>query len=400
MNNVYRLVRRGLSLPHRVLRNIQNKRYVSKEKKGNKGLLYCSHVTYYLDGNAGDTVLSQCVRRVFNIALHIDKWELISVVTPVSTDELSSINRTDVCIVGGGGLFLPDTNENTVSGWQWAISKEQLKSVECPILIFGVGYNYFKGQTASELFIDNLKCLLDKSSFVGLRNKGSIEAIRKIIPSSLHEKIVYQPCPTTLIRKIFNIPKKKKTNNIAVNIAFDRCDRRFGNRKESILRQIAKGIKAIQQLGYNIFYIAHISMDLEFIRYLDEVGCEYKTINLEHSFPAKVYHTYNLMDMVIGMRGHAQMIPFGLNCEIISLSTHDKMKWFLEDIDATDWLIDVQESDGNLGELLLSKFKKIHIEDSERTLRRLIEKQEYLWRITIENLNNIKELLKDDGKNI
>lgn len=39
------------------------------------------------------------------------------------------------------------------------------------------------------------------------------------------------------------------------------------------------------------------------------------------------------------------MIPFGLNCGIISLGTHDKMRWFLDDLGAADWDIDLIVSD-------------------------------------------------------
>ena len=43
------------------------------------------------------------------------------------------------------------------------------------------------------------------------------------------------------------------------------------------------------------------------------------------------------------MRGHAQLIPFGLRRSIISLVSHPKLYWFLQDIDAVDWAVDVNQ---------------------------------------------------------
>src|SRR5699024_7840787 len=43
------------------------------------------------------------------------------------------INATaDAVVIGGGGLFLQDTNPNRLSGWQWKISPEALAALEVP----------------------------------------------------------------------------------------------------------------------------------------------------------------------------------------------------------------------------------------------------------------------------
>ena len=93
------------------------------------------------------------------------------------------------------------------------------------------------------------------------------------------------------------------------------------------------------------------------------------------------------------MRGHAQMIPFGLNCEIVSLVTHNKMKWFLEDINAIDWQIDLMEENENLEGTIYEKFIQIHENSQDDTRRRLIESQEKLWKISQENMAKISEIL-------
>lgn len=366
------------------------KRWEERKKHGS----VLSHVTYYAVGNVGDTVLSKCVRDTFNKSGKY-VWKLINVSDPVNDGLIHHINQRNAVIIGGGGLFLPDTNRNVVSGWQWAVSTDQIKVINVPIIIFSVGYNFFKGQETTELFNKNIECLIKKASFVGLRNNGSVEAIKKIVGSENSRKIVFQPCTTTLIRKIYGkkIPDKKRTNIIGVNIAFDREKNRFGDNKELILSQIAKAIKEIQDKGYKIYYFLHVEKDIEFLKYLDSEHVEYKVKNLSRMFPMECIKIYNDVDLMIGMRGHSQMIPFGLNCEIITLGSHDKMKWFLQDINCMDWYIDINKDISILKDTIVGKFVDIHEIDNKGTHDRLLREQEKLWRITQENIKIITDLV-------
>ncbi|MBP0645265.1 hypothetical protein J8J17_26090, partial [Mycobacterium tuberculosis] len=52
----------------------------------------------------------------------------------------------DAVVIGGGGLFLQDTNPNRLSGWQWKISAETLAGIEVPLIVYAVGDNRFPGQ--------------------------------------------------------------------------------------------------------------------------------------------------------------------------------------------------------------------------------------------------------------
>ena len=357
-----------------------------------------THITYYSVGNAGDTTLSECVRKTFAEEFNTISWKLSEVDKKVDNDLIRDINSTEALIIGGGGLFLPDTNPNNISGWQWACSKEMLSKINVPIIIYSVGYNYFKGQKISELFRENLIALIEKSSFVGLRNMGSVKAVRKLLPENLREKVIYQPCTTTLIRKIYpGLPPKKKRKNVAFNIAFDRSEMRYGSNKDVILSQISLSIDNLIKKVYKIYIIAHCTRDLNILPYLNN-KTNIKVLNAASWFPKKLINFYNNMDVVIGMRGHAQMIPFGLNCHIISLGSHDKMRWFLEDIDAEDLYIDITNSPETLCDRIIEKFHVIHEVNGEMTTKRLLDAQEKLYKITHKNMQTIKSILEDSEK--
>ena len=380
------------SIPYRIAVN----RYRKSEEKGNMPETsnnYFTHVTYYAVGNAGDTVLSQCVRRMFETSFST-KWHLVSVSDDVYPSSVSKMNSTKAVIIGGGGLFLPDTNANSISGWQWAISKDCLNNIRVPIIGYSIGYNFFPGQKNSQLFVENLQAFCEKAKFIGLRNHGSVAAVKALLPQSLQEKIVYQPCTTTLIRKLYSIPEKKQTKRVAINMAFDRENIRFGENKKIILDQIALFAKALERKGYQVILVYHMQNDKKILPYMENRKVKCEQCDLSFTFPKGVFDFYNSVDLVVGMRGHAQMIPFGLNCEIISLGTHDKMRWFLEDINATDWYVNLREESSNLCEYLVNRFENIHEHDRDRTHSRLIREQQRLWNVSKENMMCIKKIIE------
>lgn len=345
-----------------------------------------AHITYFVCGNAGDTYLSWCVRKV----LSCKKYYLQSVRETVSEKLIKKLNACDFTIVGGGGLFLPDTNKNTISGWQWAVSESDLDLLTKPLIVYSVGYNYFDGQENTELFINSINKLVKKASFFGLRNSGSVRAIKELVKDeNLRDKVVFQPCLTTVVSKILRINHRPIKNSIAVNMAFDRADRRFGNNKDQICQEIAKAIKQLELCGHKIFYACHCDDDINFLTYLNSEEVNYKVVELCKCLPKDILSFYNKMELVMGMRGHAQMIPFGIGCRILTLGSHQKMKWFLEDINSLDLYIDIKNDSSNLDSRIIKKIK--YIEDNSDIIdKRLAEEKDKLWKITLENRKFIK----------
>lgn len=357
-----------------------------------------SHVTYYASRNAGDTALSECVRRTFDreFARRVN-WRLEPVYRPVDARLIRRINATKALIIGGGGLFLPDTNENSISGWQWACSKERLNEIAVPIILYSIGYNYFRGQEPSALFIDGLNRIVEKSVFVGLRNHGSIQAARTLLRRSLKDKVCYQPCTTTLIRKIMpELPPKQESGKIAFNFAFDRADRRYGERQEEILSEVIQSMYTLRNMGYDIYVIAHCPQDLSVLSMIRDRR-KINAVNASAWDLDRLARFYNEIDVVLGMRGHAQMIPFGVNCQIISLGSHEKMRWFLEDIDAPDWYIELTGDPLGLSTQIVEKFREIHEQNGKTTTSRIVAAQEKLLQITGENMQKIRSLIINAG---
>jgi len=158
--------------------------------------------------NFGDTVLFDGVRQLFNgfggggLFEMLDTYSLHRLTGPTIIDQIN--DSFDAVVVGGGGLFLRDTNVNENSGWQWDIPMEMLDRLRKPLIVFAVGYNRFPGQDDFDpIFGTHVTQCIRQSCFFGLRNQGSIEAVRRYVPADLHDRIEHQPCPTTMAAELY-----------------------------------------------------------------------------------------------------------------------------------------------------------------------------------------------------
>lgn len=341
--------------------------------------------------NGGDTLLFPAIRWLWQKHLAPTNFTLSSLRGEVTQATIDEINQHDALIIGGGGLFLADTNPNNLSGWQWACSTELLDKIKVPIILFAVGYNRFRGQSEFKpVFTENLCKLIEKSTFVGLRNYGSIEAIKHYLPESLHHKLTFQPCPTTLLSRFYpNIPSKTESKKpiVSVNIAFDRHHLRFGHREDEILWGIADSLLLLQEKGWKPVLFNHSPNDRDAHLWFKAKGLNLDEVNLFRVPPQTVIKEYSQVSLALGMRGHAQMIPFGLECSILSLISHNKLGFFLNDIGHNEWGIDIK--DQNFGINLSAKINFL-ISNRDEIKAQLLQAQEQLWKITHDNLKTLK----------
>lgn len=299
--------------------------------------------------NGGDALLTVVLRDLLDSQDKPFDWKKIHAHSEVTNNTIKKINETNGLIIGGGGLFLIDSKSKNThkSGWQWGVSAKDIKKIEVPISVFAVGYNRFRGQPEfPPYFVDSLNELVHKSSFFGLRNNGSIAAIKKYLSPELREKVVYQPCMTTVLKDIYPTLTRAEPREgiIAVNMAFDRPELRFGDDYEEKFRKLCISLRELSK-SYSIEYVSHAIPDEEFVRYLKKYNVPFIKVKLYRCSGLRVLDYYKDVALTIGMRGHAQMIPFGLGNPILSLITHNKMRWFLEDNGIPEYGVEFSEND-------------------------------------------------------
>ena len=347
--------------------------------------------------NAGDTALFPITRDCFNKFYPEIKWSLFHVLDKFDRKEAIKANSDyDEILIGGGGMFLKDQAGSDISnsGWQWNSTIDALKIINIPINIFGVGYNRFRGQEDFDnIFTKHLNLLISKAKFIGLRNSGSIKSVQKYLNPNLKNKLDLQFCPTTCLWQINETLMQKSNNhrksfsrNLAFNAAFDRVELRFPNTLETDIINVVKSLKHASKNRWKIIVVAHKHLDLQILDILENADLKFETKNLTDCSPHEVCEFYSTVDCSFGMRGHSQLIPLGLRKPIISIITHNKMRYLLEDINQVKWGIEIDDPS------FLEKFKSL-LNKLETNRSDVYEKidiaQENIWSKTKDNFKKL-----------
>ncbi|GAK93150.1 predicted protein [Nonlabens ulvanivorans] len=95
---------------------------------------------------------------------------------------------------------------------------------------------------------------------------------------------------------------------------------------------------------------------------------------------------YSKPKLVIGMRGHAQMIPFGCKTPIISIVSHNKLQWFLDDIGQSNWAVDVQ-SNTYIQDLKIRVLESL--KNTDERIKFIESKQVELFEVSKANVRNV-----------
>tara|TARA_B100001093_G_C26835115_1_gene1017969 strand:+ start:443 stop:1591 length:1149 start_codon:yes stop_codon:yes gene_type:complete len=380
---IYKRIKNKLRISYLQLKGFP--KIVEPNLKGNLKMIHFSAFSY---GNAGDIILPIVLRDLFNNKISIKSWTGVHVKESVNKKVLKVINKSNALIIGGGGLFLKDSHPNDVSGWQWNCSIDHLSKIESPIIMFAVGYNRFRGQEEfNPIFKQHLNKFIEKAEFIGIRNYGSIRKIKPYLNESLKEKLTFQPCMTTVISKLYPnlVNYDHKEDFIAFNCAFDREKLRLTC--DSSLNAIARVAKKLSQFT-KIMYFSHMPTDEKILPYFDKYGVNYTIVSFDN--PINMISYYAKARLVIGMRGHSQMIPFGCKSSILSLISHDKLQFFLDDIGKSHWGVELQDDD--LEKKLYDKAVDLY-NNFEENNHHIKEIQDNFWDISQKNLKYIKETI-------
>ncbi len=177
---------------------------------------------------------------------------------------------------------------------------------------------------------------------------------------------------------------------LAVNAAFDRFGLRLKGRENDALAGIAAMAKRAQSAGWDIVVACHLFDDEAITPFLDQENVSYTVRHFTGVPTREILSFYESVDLVAGMRGHAQMIPFGVGTPIISLVAHDKMGWFLDDIGHPEWGVDFARRHAR--ERMIEAFERAAQDLPERRVE-VAAARAGLWDITSRNVDLIRGAL-------
>lgn len=324
-------------------------------------------------GNFGDKALFPVVRDAFRVLGGTDTvsgepnftfTSAAALRREVDEAAVARINATaDAVVIGGGGLFLQDTNPNRLSGWQWKISPEALAALEVPLIVYALGDNRFPGQPEfDDLMRSHVGQVLDQSAFFGLRNTGSMTTIGALLGQP--DRIAYQPCPTTILDHLYEpLADRKpdpKQKTVAIQMLVHPRQIAAGFDADTIHEATVRVARTLVGKGWRVLSTPFHPDDAEVSRRLVAEVAGIEEVRLyghDVGFFSGV-EFFSSVPYVLGGRGHAQMIPFGVGSIPISVDLHAKLGYFAADIGHPEFVVpvgaegmsvdaDVVESDGD-----------------------------------------------------
>ena len=292
------------------------------------------------NANWGDKVLVYATQKRFEDSLGKIDWTNMSCLKIYTIEDVDEINKHEFVIVGGGGLILPDTFRNIVSGWQWGISSELMRKIKIPIIVYSIGWNLFPGQVNNDAVLrENLRTLADMSAFISLRHSVDVELFNDYTGMG---KAVLNFCPSVCIDEF----KTSDSKMVGINIAGDRTDIRYHD-IDRVVRNIRRFVHALRDAGYEPIIINHQALDSHMGRMIGN-NSHLRQIDLSTRSATEGVRLYRSLGYMFATRGHAQMIPIGLGVKTASLISHPKLSRFLNDVSAIDTAIDINDPELDL----------------------------------------------------
>lgn len=310
-------------------------------------------------------------------------------------DLIEYINRQgDMLLVGGGGLVFHRPGDQSLSGWQFNIRLEDLKRLEVPLVVYAIGYNkfFYDDRGFKPVMNDHLAATQNQAALFSVRNQGTREELllRGLDPERLPvipDPGMFAPAAPLAIRDLD--PGQFK---VGLNWAGDRNHYRFPPPwEEARLRFIDDLCKALNALldrlgGGTVISIPHLSqidseLDSLFAERLGGRFYELET-RMPYIYPPSQAQLplwagiYAAMDLVVGMRGHANIVPFGLNVPFLGMGSHNKNRFFLAEVGEPELMLEAADYPaGGSVEVMLEKMNRA-VDDTdlkERLAARLKE---------------------------
>jgi polysaccharide pyruvyl transferase WcaK-like protein len=270
--------------------------------------------------NLGDSIALLNIRKSLN-KLGKYKWTDLSYRLPLNP---SLINSHDAIIVGGGGLIEGDQwGIKNGTHWKLPFTEDNIKKIKVPIIVFGVGLNFFRTRPKlSPKGIANLNALIHHAKFFSVRNDGSFQELQTITNT---DKVLEVPDPGLITNK---------TNPVKTNLHKGFLGLSVNSEKILATRKISKKWMKSYASKSKLDLIPHTVDDVTLV---SKKISNYRDINY--------FNIYNNYDFGICIRGHSQLIAFAKNIPTISLATQDKVLNFCKNYKLMEYCVDTLEND-------------------------------------------------------
>ena len=304
--------------------------------------------------NSGDFFLGPSTKWKFENTINTEvSWTNFSARSRITKKELLYFNTFDYIVLGGGGLFLPDTNPNPVSCWQFAFPTEFYSMLKPSVYVISIGWNHFYNQNIKmpirgekrntefpqreKIFKDNVEGLIGKSTFFTMRHTGDCKQLKKVVSPDFHKKIEFDFCPVVgYVRNKYAPKFENKGIYHAFEIKDDRPLRRYRDTsRQNFYKELLSYTRFLLAKGEKVAVMKHDNSHT-FASFLQKNNIPFVILDNSVANEKKIIDNYSQVKKLYCMAGHSQMTAYALGLNFHSLISHDKLEYFLKDTDLFD----------------------------------------------------------------
>lgn len=297
-------------------------------------------------------------------------------------DFINEVNRrADLLIIGGGGLVFHRPDDESLSGWQFNIAEKDLGRLSVPMAVYAIGYNMFPldKEGFKPQMDSHLRATQDRAELFSVRNRGTFDELARRGLDAERMEVVPDPGMFVPASPLTLPGLDDDEFLLGLNWAGDRNDQRFAEpwqaNREKAIKALCEAISRFFDSigGGRAVFIPHLQDIDSDVAPLFEKGLGERFYNVEEKLPYLyppcqvqvpfLAGLYRQMDMVIGMRGHSCIIPFGQGTPVIGLGRHNKNRFFLREVGEADNLITVSGQDGDMDAAdMAALLERVHAE--------------------------------------
>lgn len=279
------------------------------------------YARYY---NFGDYALGIGVRNLFSKYFNPEMLFKLNDVHSLVFDEntVEQLNSSaDLLLVGGGGLIHGFAGDK----WMLRIPDELIPKIKIPFIVYGVGYNQFRGEgDIHPLIVENIRNIQENCLSFSVRNDGSRDEMLK-----LGLDLPEVPDPGFFVDGDYPRPPIEG-DFVLLQLANDMKHAR-GFDDSVLLSHLDEICRYLLRKGYKVVLCPHVRTDDILGRQLitrmgNPEGISswdwFDIMRDENNYKGLAY--YKHAKLVIGMRGHAQICAAGMLTPVITLVNHRK----------------------------------------------------------------------------
>ena len=289
------------------------------------------HFHFKAKNNVGDAAVVLAIRELVDKHTGGNRWTsefLDQLRSPLSRRMISKINRNDLAVIGGGGLY----SEHALP-----LDASALAAVKIPIVVFGAGYNeHLGGESLDEAQLQSLRELNERAALSSVRDEVS----RKLL-ERLGFKVPVTGDPALFLASRKTALRLQAPPRIGLNLATHgwRLQDQYLPALLDTLTTVGEELR--REYKAQLFYLVHTRAERKVAR---ELRRRLPGLLVCHPSAPRLLYVYQQLDLVVSMMLHSSIFGLAAAVPVINVAYDRKNHAFMQSIGHPERCVDLDEA--------------------------------------------------------